>query len=162
MAAAACGSRNHAEGGACITVSSASVSLECPLAHFHTASSNATFYANVANLARICRACQLKWLLVAQGREKLERTRNGKIAAFLWKTLWARHKATLMASLALQGVYSAFNFAGPVILNKIVTFLQNWALWKAEQNQPLVRPPPDIVSVFDLRGLLLLSWQITV
>ena len=75
----------------------------------------------------------------AQGREKLERTRNGKIAAFLWKTLWARHKGTLMASLALQGVYSAFNFAGPVILNKIVTFLQNWALWKAEQNAPLVR-----------------------
>jgi len=97
-----------------------------------------------------------------QGREKLERTRNGKIAAFLWKTLWARHKATLMASLALQGVYSAFNFAGPVILNKIVTFLQNWALWKAEQNQPLVRLRPDAVPVFDLRGLLLLCWQMIV
>ena len=84
-------------------------------------------------------------LFGAQGREKLERTRDGKIAAFLWKTLWARHKGTLMASLALQGVYSAFNFAGPVILNKIVTFLQNWSLWKAEQNAPLVRLPPVIV-----------------
>ena len=77
----------------------------------------------------------------AQGREKLELTKDGKIAAFLWKTLWARHKGTLLASLALQGVYSAFNFAGPVILNKIVTFLQNWAFWRAEQSTPLVRVP---------------------
>ena len=74
-----------------------------------------------------------------QGLEKLERTRNGKIASFLWLTLWSRHKRWLLVSLALQGVYSAFNFAGPVILNKIVTFLQNWALYRAEQTAPLVR-----------------------
>ena len=106
---------------------------------------------------------KFKRSLGVQGREKLERTRNGKIAAFLWKTLWARHRGTLMASLALQGVYSAFNFAGPVILNKIVTFLQNWALWKAEQNQPLVRLPPDVLLFSTCAtSFVVLCWQITV
>lgn len=45
----------------------------------------------------------------------------------------------LMLSLALQAVYAGFNFSGPVLLSKIVSFLGNSALYKAQLNQELVR-----------------------
>ena len=148
MAPAACCSRDHAQGRACTIVSCSQCAIclpACPLPR-----SIDCFVSRTAFCCCSYGHCVPCWkfnaFFRAQGREKLERTRDGKIAAFLWKTLWARHKGTLMVSLALQGVYSAFNFAGPVILNKIVTFLQNWALWKAEQNAPLVRVHPAIVS----------------
>ena len=73
-----------------------------------------------------------------QGRAKLERTGAGKVAGFLWAALWQRHKWMLLLSLGLQGIYSAFNFSGPIILSKIVTFLGNSALYKAQINTTLV------------------------
>ena len=73
-----------------------------------------------------------------QGRAKLKRTAQGKIAGYLWNSLWQRHKRMMMVSLFLQFIYSAFNFAGPVLLNKVVTFLTSSALYKAEQSAPLV------------------------
>ena len=81
-----------------------------------------------------------------QGRAKLERAAAGKVAAFLWNALWHRHKWMLMVSLFLQGIYSAFNFSGPVILSKIVTFLGNNKLYTAQLNNKLVSHPRKIKS----------------
>lgn len=45
-----------------------------------------------------------------QGRQKFERTEAGKIAPHLWGSLLTQHGPWLFASIALQGIYNAFNF----------------------------------------------------
>ena len=45
-----------------------------------------------------------------QGRQKFERTEAGKIAPHLWASLLTQHGGWLFASIALQGIYNAFNF----------------------------------------------------
>ena len=85
-----------------------------------------------------------------QGRAKLERAANGKVAGFLWGTLWQRHKWMLMVSLFLQAIYSAFNFSGPVILSKIVTFLGNNKLYTAQLNNQLVSDPRSLCNAIRL------------
>jgi len=62
--------------------------------------------------------------LTAKGRHKMQRAQDGKEAPHLWRLLFKQHWLWLFASVAMQGIYNAFNFSGPIILGKIVTFLQ--------------------------------------
>lgn len=86
-------------------------------------------------------------LSAVQGRAKLERTAKGKVAGFLWGTLWQRHKWNLMISLVLQAIYSAFNFSGPIILSRIVTFLVNNKLYVDQSGRPLVSGSLDHLTL---------------
>lgn len=72
-----------------------------------------------------------------KGRLKFERTEAGKIAPHLWASLFTQHGPWLFASISLQAIYNAFNFSGPVILNKIVTFLQNSDIYNTAQTVTL-------------------------
>ncbi len=60
-----------------------------------------------------------------QGRALLKRTEDGQTAGPLFKTLYGIHAIPLAWALALQIVYSGQQFAGPLLLKQITTFLDN-------------------------------------
>lgn len=62
-----------------------------------------------------------------QGRALLKRTEDGQTAGPLFKTLYGMHAIPLAFALLLQLGYNAQQFAGPLLLKKITTFLTNSA-----------------------------------
>ncbi len=60
-----------------------------------------------------------------QGRVLLKKTEDGQTAGPLFKTLYAIHGIPLAWALALQILYSGQQFAGPLLLKQITTFLDN-------------------------------------
>ena len=60
-----------------------------------------------------------------QGRALLRKTEDGQTAGPLFKTLYAIHGIPLAWALALQILYSGQQFAGPLLLKQITTFLDD-------------------------------------
>ncbi|KAL3154179.1 hypothetical protein ABBQ32_013696 [Trebouxia sp. C0010 RCD-2024] len=60
-----------------------------------------------------------------KGRTLLKRTEDGQTAGPLFKTLYGIHAIPLAWALLLQLGYNAQQFAGPLLLKKITTFLNN-------------------------------------
>eukprot|EP00884_Botryococcus_braunii_P000224 jgi/Botrbrau1/10201/Bobra.116_1s0017.1 len=60
-----------------------------------------------------------------EGRKKLEKTEKGEYAMFLFKCIVALSGHLMACSIGLQLVYAAFQLTGPILLNRIVTFLQS-------------------------------------
>lgn len=70
--------------------------------------------------------CLITYLQL-QGRALLKRTEDGQTAGPLFKTLYGMHAIPLAFALLLQLGYNAQQFAGPLLLKKITTFLTNSA-----------------------------------
>jgi hypothetical protein len=60
-----------------------------------------------------------------QGRVLLKKTEDGQTAGPLFKTLYAIHGIPLAWALGLQILYSGQQFAGPLLLKQITTFLDD-------------------------------------
>ena len=60
-----------------------------------------------------------------QGRAILKRTEDGQTAGPLFKTLYGIHAIPLAWALFLQILYNGQQFAGPLLLKKITTFLND-------------------------------------
>ena len=60
-----------------------------------------------------------------QGRKKLKQCEDGQTAGPLFKTLYGMHALRLLWALGLQILYNGQQFAGPLLLKQITTFLQN-------------------------------------
>lgn len=60
-----------------------------------------------------------------QGRKKLKECEDGQTAGPLFGTLYGMHALRLLWALGLQILYNGQQFAGPLLLKQITTFLQN-------------------------------------
>lgn len=93
--------------------------------------------------------------LTKKGRHKMQRAEDGKEAPHLWPLLLRQHASVLLSSIFLQAIYNAFNFSGPVLLGKIVTFLQTSAFYETARNNPAkvpagvpFPPPPNVKQAY--------------
>ncbi|DBB06529.1 TPA: hypothetical protein ACH3X1_012074 [Trebouxia sp. C0004] len=87
-----------------------------------------------------------------KGRVLLKKTEDGQTAGPLFKTLYAIHGIPLAWALALQILYSGQQFAGPLLLKQITTFLDNSVYGLADVNVSINYLWAALMFVFPMLG----------
>ncbi|KAL0031798.1 hypothetical protein WJX79_007928 [Trebouxia sp. C0005] len=87
-----------------------------------------------------------------KGRVLLKKTEDGQTAGPLFRTLYAIHGIPLAWALALQILYSGQQFAGPLLLKQITTFLDNSVYGLADVNVNINYLWAALMFVFPMIG----------